>query len=163
MAAFFSIRPLGRRLWFGVADYVLAEAPRLVLPLPFVSQSGTGSDGAPLAVVGGVLFAGSLVLGTPVFRIVALRAPAKERPLRTDGLCSAVGHPLMLCDVLWPLVWSLAFGSAHRHPAGAYLVCDDLGRDPPKGEALVQEYGDSYRRYQASVPPLARCRRFGRL
>lgn len=100
-------RTLGRRLWFGVAMLILAEAPRLLLPLPFVVQPRIQPVPAWMIALGTVILAGSLYFGTPVFRIAPLTAPNRSEPLRTEGLYAVVRLPLMLCDVFWPLGWSL--------------------------------------------------------
>jgi protein-S-isoprenylcysteine O-methyltransferase Ste14 len=107
--------------------------------------------------MGVLIVVGSLFFGTPVFRILPLRAPDYRDPLRTDGLYSIVRHPLMLCDVFWPLGWSLIFGSTIGillTPvrmlmiwAGTYL----------EEESLVRESGDAYRQFQSRVPRLFPC------
>ena len=152
--AFFAIRALGRRLEFGIAVFILAEVPRILLPLPFVAQPRIDVNPSLLVWLGLLVLAGSLYFGTPVFRIIPLRAPYHREPLRTDGLYSIVRHPLMLCDIFWPLGWSLIFGSiigVLLTPvwllviwAGTYL----------EEESLVREYGDAYREFQSRVPRL---------
>jgi protein-S-isoprenylcysteine O-methyltransferase Ste14 len=52
---------------------------------------------------------------------------ARCEPLRTDGLYSVVRHPLMLCDVFWPLGLSLIFGSIIGVPLTPLWL---LGRVP---------------------------------
>lgn len=73
-----------------------------------------------LIVFGAAVLAGSVLFATPVVRIFPFTAPAGREPLRTDGLYSVVRHPLMVCDIFWPLGLSLIFGSIigiarHRH------------------------------------------------
>jgi protein-S-isoprenylcysteine O-methyltransferase Ste14 len=103
-------RTWGSRTWFGVVCLVLAEAPRLIFPLPFVGQARFGT-GAVRAILGGLIFAGSLACAMPVFRIRPFTKPNSSEPLPTDGFFALVRHPLMFADSFWPLGWSLMFGS----------------------------------------------------
>lgn len=144
---------LGRRLGFGVTVFVLAELPRLLLPLPFVVQPRFEPGPVGLGL-GAVVLAGSLFFATPVFRIVPLTGPDRREPLRTDGLYSVVRHPLMVCDVFWPLGWSLLFGSIigmALTPVWFALVWVGTHLEE---ESLVRAYGDAYRDLQARVPRL---------
>jgi protein-S-isoprenylcysteine O-methyltransferase Ste14 len=103
-------KALGRHLGFGIVMFVLAELPRIVLPLPLVNQPHI--ETSPwLIALGMIVLAGSLFFGTPVFRIVPLTGPDRDEPLRTDGLYAIIRHPLMVWDIFWPLGWSLIFGS----------------------------------------------------
>jgi protein-S-isoprenylcysteine O-methyltransferase Ste14 len=146
-------KTLGRRLGFGIVMFILAELPRILLPLSFVTQPRI--ETSPLLVTLGVIvLAGSLFFGTPVFRIVPLTGPDREEPLRTDGLYAIVRHPLMVCDIFWPLGWSLVFGSL----IGIFLTPVWLlvvwVLTHVEEVSLVREYGDTYREYQLRVPRL---------
>jgi len=144
----------GRSLRFGIPAFLLAEVPRLVLPLPFVSQPRIDAPHLVLITAGSVILAASLLFGTPVFRIVPLTAPDRREPLRTNGLYSVVRHPLMVCDIFWPLGWSLMFASvigAALTPAWLLVV---WALTQAEEESLVREYGDAYRELQAHVPRL---------
>jgi protein-S-isoprenylcysteine O-methyltransferase Ste14 len=132
--------------------FILAEVPRILLPLPFVGQPRLESTPAWLVVFGLCIFASSLFFGTPVFRISSLTAPDRQNPLRTDELYAIIRHPLMLCDIFWPLGWSLIFGSVLGiilTPI-CWLVIYILTF--VEEEALIREYGDAYGEYQVHVP-----------
>jgi protein-S-isoprenylcysteine O-methyltransferase Ste14 len=147
-------RTWGRSLRLGVALVLLAEVPRALLPLPFVSQPRIEAGRPLLIAAGAVVLAGSLVFATPVLRIAPFTAPAQREPLRTGGLYSVVRHPLMVCDILWPLGLSLIFGSIigiALTPAWLLVV---WVLTQVEEEALVREYGDAYRGFQARVPRL---------
>jgi protein-S-isoprenylcysteine O-methyltransferase Ste14 len=147
-------KTLGRSLGFGIFMFVLAELPRLLLPLRFVSQPRIQPEPPVLVAAGVLILAVSLVFGSPVFRIVPLTGPDRSEPLRTGGLYAIVRHPLMLCDIFWPLGWSLIFGSLIGillTPVWLLLIWALIHIEE---EALVREYGDAYRQYQAKVPPL---------
>src|SRR5574338_202053 len=143
---------LGRSVWFGYAVLALADIPRIILPLPFVAQPRIQVAPELSFWAGLAILLASLAFAAPVFRIVALSAPDRREPLRTDGLYSVVRHPLMFCDAFWPLGLALLFGSA----IGVLLtpvwllLCWALTH--LEEDALVREYGDAYRDLQARVP-----------
>ena len=147
-------KTLGRSLGFGIFMFVLAEVPRIVLPLSFVSQPRIAPLSPLLIVVGIVILIASLVFGTPVVRIIPLTGPDRGEPLRTDGLYALVRNPLMLCDIFWPLGWSLILGSVIGIVLTPvwFLVIWTLTH--VEEESLVREYGDAYREFQARVPRL---------
>lgn len=147
-------RTWGRSPRLGVALVLLAEVPRAVLPLPFVSQPRIEAGRPVLNAVGVAVLAGSLVFAAPVFRIVPFTAPAQGEPLRTDGLYSVVRHPLMVCDIFWPLGVSLIFGSIIGIALTAVWLLMIWVLTQVEEEALVREYGDAYRDFQARVPRL---------
>jgi protein-S-isoprenylcysteine O-methyltransferase Ste14 len=147
-------RTLGRSLAYGIVMFIFAELPRILLPLPFVSQPRIEPSSPLLVVAGLVILAESLFFGTPVFRIVPLTAPDRSEPLRTDGLYSIVRHPLMVCDIFWPLGLSLIFGSIIGivlMPVWLLLI---WVLTHVEEESLVREYGDAYREFQSRVPRL---------
>jgi protein-S-isoprenylcysteine O-methyltransferase Ste14 len=143
---------LGRSSIFGISMFILVEVPRILLPLPFVFQPRLESNQAWSIVFGGLIFLASLFLGTPVFRISPLTSPDRQNPLRTDGLYAIIRHPLMLCDIFWPLGWSLIFGSLLGIVLTPvwWLIIYILTF--VEEDALVREYRDAYRKYQARVP-----------
>ena len=147
-------RTLGRNLWFGIPMFILAELPRLLLPLPFVSQPRIEPNHPLLILAGVIIFTGSLFFGTPVIRIIPLTGPDRHEPLRTDGLYSIVRHPLMLCDIFWPLGWSIIFGSVIGillTPAWLLIIWTLTHVEE---ESLIHEYGDAYRQFKSNVPRL---------
>jgi hypothetical protein len=75
---------LGRKLPFGILMFILAELPRVLLPLPFVTQPRVALNSPLFVGVGVVILSGSLFFGTPVLRIVPLTGPDRHEPLRTD-------------------------------------------------------------------------------
>lgn len=155
---------LGRSLWFGIPVFLLAEVPRLLLPLPFAHQPRIQASHPALAVAGAAVLAASLVFATPVLRIAPLTGPSRREPLRTGGLYSVVRHPLMLCDVFWPLGLSLIFRSVIGTALTPAWLAIVWVLTQAEEESMVREYGDAYRDFQARVPrllprlPLARRR-----
>jgi protein-S-isoprenylcysteine O-methyltransferase Ste14 len=144
----------GRSLRQGVSLVLLAEVPRALLPLPFVSQPRIETGRPVLIAFGVAVLAGSLYFATPAFRIAPFTAPARREPLRTDGLYSVVRHPLMVCDIFWPLGLSLIFGSIIGIALTPVWLLVVWVLTQVEEEALVREYGDVYRDLQARVPRL---------
>jgi protein-S-isoprenylcysteine O-methyltransferase Ste14 len=132
--------------------FILAEVPRILLPLPFVYQPRLESTPPWLVMLGVFILAASLLFGTPVFRIKPLTSPDRQNLLRTDGLYAIIRHPLMLCDIFWPLGWSLIFGSFLGIVLTPIWWLIIYIMTFVEEETLVREYGDAYRKYQARVP-----------
>lgn len=147
-------RTLGRRLRLGVPLVLLAEVPRALLPLPLISQPRIEAARPMLVAVGLTVLVGSLFFAAPVFRIVPFTAPARREPLRTDGLYSVVRHPLMVCDISWPLGLSLIFGSIIGVALTPVWLLVAWVLTLVEEESLIREYGDAYREFQARVPRL---------
>lgn len=144
----------GRNLRFGIPVFIVAELPRILLPLPFVSQPRIEWNPTLLVTAGAIILAASLFFGTPVLRIVPLTAPDRREPLRIDGLYSIVRHPLMVCDIFWPLGWALIFGSVIGAALTPVWLVVIWVLTEVEEESLVREYGDAYREYQSRVPRL---------
>jgi protein-S-isoprenylcysteine O-methyltransferase Ste14 len=144
----------GRNPRLGIALVLLAEVPRALPPLPFVSQPRIEAGRPVLIAVGVAVLAGSLFFATPVLRIAPFTAPARHEPLRTDGLYSIVRHPLMVCDIFWPLGLSLIFGSIIGIALTPVWLLVVWFLTQVEEESLVREYGDAYRDFQARVPRL---------
>ena len=81
--------------------------------------------------------------------------PARpSRPPAHGWAVSLVRHPLMLCDILWPLGWSLIYASLIGVLLTPLWLLIIWVLTNVEEEALVQEYGDAYRAFQARVPRL---------
>jgi protein-S-isoprenylcysteine O-methyltransferase Ste14 len=145
---------LGRSLQFGVPVFILAELPRFLLPMPFVSQPRIEWNPTLLVTVGVIVLAASLFFGTPVFRIIPLTAPDHREPLRIEGLYSVVRHPLMVCDIFWPVGLALIFGSVIGVALTPIWLLVIWVLTEVEEESLVREYGNAYREYQSRVPRL---------
>lgn len=69
-----------------------------------------------------------------------------------DGLYSIVRHPLMVCDIFWPLGLSLMFGSVIGVALTPVWLLVIWVLTEVEAESLVQQYGETYREYQSRVP-----------
>ncbi|MFQ6089022.1 MAG: methyltransferase family protein, partial [Candidatus Methanofastidiosia archaeon] len=144
-------KTFGKNTFFGVFVVALAEIPRIILPLPFISQPRFG-DGVILPIIGFIVLIVALAFGTPAFLIKPFTRPQKEEKLRTTGLYSVVRHPIYFCDSFWPLGLSLIFSSLIGTVLVvlwfllAYLLTF------LEEEKLIEEYGDEYLKYRERVP-----------
>ncbi|NIS80560.1 MAG: hypothetical protein GTO14_10235 [Anaerolineales bacterium] len=72
--------------------------------------------------------------------------------MRTDGLFAIVRHPVMFCNSIWPLGWSLIWGSV----VGAFLTTAWFASAYLltflEEEKLLVPYGEDYARYRRAVP-----------
>ena len=64
----------------------------------------------------------------------------------------AVRHPLMLCDIFWPLGVSLIFGSITGVALTPVWLLVVWVLTQVEEESLVREYADAYRDFQAAAP-----------
>src|ERR1017187_9128373 len=95
----------GRSLRFGVPVVMLAEVPRVLLLLPFVSQPRLGAGRPVLAAVGVAVLAGSLLFATPVVRILrspgrlalSRGAPMGSAPVSATRSCCAMSSGRLAC------------------------------------------------------------------
>ncbi len=140
----------GSHTLFGIAMVALAEIPRLILPLDFITQPRFGG-GALLLTLGSLILLIALIFGSPVVSIHPFTQPQKNEPLRTTGLYAAVRHPLYVCDTLWPLGVALLFRSVIGTVLVIvwFLVVAQLALF--EEEQLLEAYGDEYRAYQSKV------------
>jgi protein-S-isoprenylcysteine O-methyltransferase Ste14 len=147
-------KTLGRSLAFGIAMLLMAEVPRIILPLPFVVQPRLGLTALVAIPIGTLILAVGLYFGIPAMRIAPLTAPDRRQPLRTDGLYSVVRHPLMLCDILWPLGWSLILRSVIGVILAVAWIPIIWALTSVEERRMLEEYGDAYRDFQVRVPRL---------
>lgn len=90
----------------------LVTAGRIVLVLPFCEQPRLAP--APWHwAVGGLIVVLALGIAAPALSVKWWRPPTLGMKLRTTGVYAIVRHPIYLSEVLWPVGWSLMWGSAY--------------------------------------------------
>jgi hypothetical protein len=149
-----STKMFGSNLGFGILMLFMAEVPQIIIALPFISQPRIEPNNALFIECGSLILAGSLFCGSPVFSIHPLTRPDASEPLRTIGLYSIVRHPLMLCDIFWPLGWSLIFGAIIGILLTPIWLIVVWRMTYVEEQSLVRAYGGEYREYQSRVPRL---------
>lgn len=144
-------KTFGDRTPFGVVTVALAEIPRMILPLSFISQPRF-DDGIALPVIGSVILVVALVFGMPALRIQAFTRPREKEKLRTTGLYGVVRHPIMFCDASWPLGWSLIFRSVVGTALVIVWFTVTYLLTFLEEEKLIEAYGEQYLGYRERVP-----------
>lgn len=143
---------VGRYALYGFTGSMLAQIPRFILPLPWVTAQPRFAPPVVVIAAGVVLCLGALVFACPGLGLKIYTRPTHSEPLVTDGLYGIVRHPILFANILWPLGWSAIFGSwvgIALVPAWFFLVylMSFLEED-----RLIETYGDDYRRYRERVP-----------
>ncbi len=103
---------IGRSLWFVSLVLTLVTAGRIALVLPFCAQPRF--DLGPWGwVAGGLMVVIALVIAAPALSVKWWRPPVAGMKLCDTGIYSIVRHPIYLSEVLWPVGWSLMWGSVY--------------------------------------------------
>jgi protein-S-isoprenylcysteine O-methyltransferase Ste14 len=143
---------VGKYMAYGMAGSAMAQIPRIMLPLWFVSQPRFPAPLALMIVIGGALIAVSIWFGNPGLGTAIYTRPTTAEPLVISGRYAIVRHPILFANILWPLGWSLIW----RSSAGVALVpfwfllvylMSFIEED-----RLLETYGEPYREYRRKVP-----------
>ncbi|MBW2416394.1 MAG: isoprenylcysteine carboxylmethyltransferase family protein [Deltaproteobacteria bacterium] len=140
---------VGRRTWFGVVVISMVTFGRVALVLPFVQQIRFSF---PLSDTLGVLIIGaSLLLMAPLLRIRPATRPDTVEPLSTRGVFGLVRHPGYLANIIWGIGWAILYGSAIGLALTPVWIIAFYLHALIEEEALLKEYGSSYREYMGRV------------
>jgi len=142
---------LGRNLLFVTLMLTLVTAGRFLLPLPFCPQPRFDLAGGNRILGGLVLFA-ALVFILPTITVKWWRAPRAGMKLHTRGVYAIVRHPMYLGELLWPLGWSLYWGSSYGVALTPVWWLGFLVHISTEEERLRRELGDEYALYVQEVP-----------
>lgn len=141
---------LGQKPAFVATVLLLFTAGRVLLALPLCPQPrfdlGVGNDLAGAAVL--LLAAG---IGLPTITIRWWRAPAAGMRLRTRGVYGLVRHPMYLAELLWPVGWSLLWGSAYGLWLTPLWWCGLLLHVLLEEAQLARQLGGEYEAYARRV------------
>ena len=141
---------VGRSLGYVAAALTLVTTGRLVLVLPFCAQPRLGPSPWH-RIVGGVVILVAFAVAAPALTVKWWRPPEAGMKLHTTGIYAIVRHPIYLSEVLWPVGWSLIWGSV------VGLALTPLWWLAFLLHALVEErrlrrvLGDEYRAYARKV------------
>jgi protein-S-isoprenylcysteine O-methyltransferase Ste14 len=138
----------------GAACFILAQVPRLILPLPLVIQPRIDIERWILIVAGVIVVSVTLPFTLAAFQVKPWLPVNARQPLRTSGLYGIVRHPLMFRDAFWPLGWSLIFASTIGAALTVvwFLVCWLFTFVEERH--LREVYGSEYEEYRRRVPRL---------
>ncbi len=147
-------RPSRGSFALGAACFILAQASRAILPVPFVNQTRIGADRWVLVTAGAIVLGITLPFTLAAFQITPWEPPNARRPLRTAGLFGIVRHPLMFRDAFWPLGWPLIFASAWGAALTVmwFLICWLFTFVEERRPREV--YRGDYEAYRNRVPPI---------
>lgn len=141
---------VGRSLPCVTAVLLLITAGRLVLPLSFVEQPRFETS-ATTIILGLVLLHAALAVGGPALHVRWWSAPGTDTTLRTTGVHGFVRHPIYLAEVLWPIGWSLLWGSTIGLALTPLWWLAFLAHALSEEQRLEQHLGQTYRDYKARV------------
>jgi len=145
---------VGRYALYGFTGSMIAQIPRIILPLPLVAAQPRFSASVPIVAVGAVLCLASLFFAFPGLGTGIYTRPTSNEPLKTDGLFGIVRHPILFANIIWPLGWSMVFGSwigVALVPAWFLLV---YLMSFIEEDRLIEVYGNDYVEYRRRVPRL---------
>ena len=101
----------------------------------------------PLGAVMGL----ALAIAAPALSVKWWRPPASGMELHTTGIYAWVRHPIYLCEVLWPVGWSLMWGSIYGLALTPVWWLGFLLHARAEEEQLERVLGQQYRDYCARV------------
>jgi len=145
-----SDHPLGRSLPFVALALTLVTLGRLLLCLPFCPQPRFDLGAWNWIAGGGVLLL-ALVIALPTLSILWWRAPEAGMRLRTRGAYSIVRHPMYAAELLWPVGWSLCWGSVWGLALTPLWWSAFLVHVLAEEASLLRELGPEYEQYMARV------------
>ena len=78
--------------------------------------------------------------------------PESKQKLVTDGIYKRVRHPMYSAHVLWGISQTLLLPNLIAGPLALMLILVVIGlRVPREEQAMLQEFGDDYRRYMKTT------------
>jgi len=142
---------VGRHMLYGMAGSAMAQIPRWILPLWFIDQPRFEAGIAGI-VIGAALIVVAVLFGFPGLGLAIYTRPTTAEPLHTGGLYGIVRHPILFANILWPLGWSLAWGSWVGLLMVAFWFLLVYLMSFIEEDRLVKTYGEAFREYQKEVP-----------
>ena len=141
---------LGRNVAFATLVLTAVTVGRVLLVLPFCLQPRFDL-GVWNWILGGGILAAAGVIGIPTMSIQWWRAPRSDMHLRTTWPYSIVRHPMYLSEVLWPIGWSVWWGSIYGVALTPIWWSGFLMHVLIEEGQLDEQLGDRYRAYRAKV------------
>jgi protein-S-isoprenylcysteine O-methyltransferase Ste14 len=123
---------------------------RILLVLPFCQQPRL--DLAEWNwVIGGLVLLIALVVAVPTMSVKWWRAPTGGMKLHTTGVYAIVRHPMYLSEVLWPIGWSIMWGSMYGLALAPVWWLGFQIHVLAEEARLEQELGAEYTEYMSKV------------
>ena len=143
--------PLGRRLEFVAVALLAVTVGRFMLVLPFCPQPRFDFPIWNWVIGSGILLT-SGVIGIPTLSVKWWRAPDPQMRLRTSWPYSIVRHPMYLSELLWPIGWSVAWGSIYGLALTPLWCIAGAAHILTEEKQLEDQLGEQYRAYKKRVP-----------
>ena len=141
---------LGRNLIFVFVVLTAVTVGRVLLVLPFCPQPRFEVN-LGTWIVGGAILLLSGIIGIPTMSIKWWRAPDSKMLLRTTWPYSMVRHPMYLCEILWPIGWSILWGSVYGVALTPIWWLGFLLHVLIEERQLEEQLGSQYREYRERV------------
>jgi protein-S-isoprenylcysteine O-methyltransferase Ste14 len=133
-----------------LAIVTLVTLGRAILPLPFILQPRFEFWGLH-RIIGGVIFAGGLLIGAGTFSVKWLSPPTPDMELRTTGLYGIVRNPIYLSEQLWFIGLCITFRSSIGLCTVPLWWLAFLVHTLAEEKMLEDALGDRYRDYRKKV------------
>jgi len=141
---------VGRSLPFVSLVLTLVTAGRIALALPICPQPRFAL-GQWQWFVGGLIVCIALGIAAPALTVKWWRPPAAGMKLHTTGIYSLVRHPIYLNEVLWPVGWSLIWGSVYGLALTPIWWIAFLFHAIAEEDQMESVLGPEYTKYQERV------------
>lgn len=141
---------LGRNISFVALSLTAVTIGRFLLVLPFCPQPRFDIS-IWNWIIGGIVLLMSGVIGIPTLSIKWWRAPDPQTRLRTSWPYSLIRHPMYLSEFLWPIGWSIVWGSIYGLALTPIWCIGGLLHVLVEEEQLEEELGTQYQEYKRRV------------
>ena len=142
--------PLGRNLVLTVFSLMAVTAGRLVMVLPFCPQPRF--DLSPWNwIIGGAFLLAAAVIGIPTLSVKWWRPPDPQMRFRGSWPYNWVRHPMYLSELLWPIGWSIGFGSIYGLALTPIWWIGCLLHVLTEERQLEEQLGSQYADYKKQV------------
>ncbi|MBC8355085.1 MAG: isoprenylcysteine carboxylmethyltransferase family protein [Planctomycetes bacterium] len=142
---------LGRNLAFTALALTAVTIGRFLLVLPFCPQPRFDIS-IWNWIIGGIVLLAAGAIGIPTLSIKWWRAPDPQMRLRTSWPYSIVRHPMYLSELLWPIGWSIWWGSIYGLALTPICWIGLLLHVLTEEKQLEEKLGSQYDDYKKQVP-----------
>lgn len=124
---------------------------RLILPLPFIDQPRFNASIYTMTTGFAIFIMGVSFIILGLKKIYPRLAYNRRIGLVKDGVYGVVRHPIYFGDSIWPLGWSIIFGSIYSILLTPLWFLIYTLTTLYEEKNLLYEYGDEYRKYQKRI------------
>lgn len=103
-------------------------------------------------VIGGAVLIAAGVIGLPTLSIKWWQAPESHMRLRRTWPYNVVRHPMYLSELLWPIGWSIVWGSIYGLILTPFWCIAGAAHILTEEKQLEEQLGTQYQEYKNDVP-----------